>query len=384
MTGKTITRGAARITMLTTLATAVAAIALAAPAHADVRDGVNAWSRGDYAAAVQQWQGPAARGDADAQFNLGQAAKLGRGMPRDMAKAEDWFHKAAQQGHARAADNYGVLLFQTGRQTQALPWIQASADRGEPRAMYILGIAAFNGDFQPKDWVRAYALMTRAAGAGLPQAMDSLKAMNEAIPLEQRQQGAAMASELETRTSDTRSRELASAELGVGGAPLPAPAAAQVATVAPVHPPATPLLPVPLPPSQPAGSGPVMAGASYADPVVVPRAQVAARPESSRAPVAPPPAPRPAPLAAAPAKAPAKPAGGAYRVQLGAFAQKGNADAQWARLRTRAELAGHPRIDLAQGGVTRLLAGGFASPAEAARACAALKSAGFDCIPARP
>jgi TPR repeat protein len=99
-------------------------------AHADVRDGVGAWSRGDYAEAVRQWQGPAAKGDADAEFNMGQAAKLGRGMPRDMARAEDWFHKAARQGHARAADNYGILLFQTGRQTAAMPWLSASADRG--------------------------------------------------------------------------------------------------------------------------------------------------------------------------------------------------------------------------------------------------------------
>jgi hypothetical protein len=165
--------------------------------------------------------GPAAKGDADAQFNMGQAAKLGRGMPKDMAKAEDWFHKAARQGHARAADNYGILLFQTGRQSEALPWLNASADRGEPRAMYVLGVAAFNGDFQPKDWVRAYGLMTRAAAVGLPQAIESLKTMNQVIPLEQRQMGASLAADLEARTSDQRARELASAELGVT-APTPA------------------------------------------------------------------------------------------------------------------------------------------------------------------
>ncbi|MFD2782945.1 SPOR domain-containing protein [Novosphingobium pokkalii] len=347
-------------------------------ALADVRDGVNAWSRGDYAAAVRQWQGPAAKGDADAQFNMGQAAKLGRGMPKDMAKAEDWFHKAARQGHARAADNYGILLFQTGRQSEALPWLNASADRGEPRAMYVLGVAAFNGDFQPKDWVRAYALMTRAAAVGLPQAIESLKTMNQVIPLEQRQMGASVAADLEARTSDQRSRELAAAELGVTAPTPDAPAAPAVAAIS--RPAQASLTPVDLPPARTgAPDGRVLAGASYANPVEVPRAASSA--------------PKPRPVASAPAKAPfpapaekaLRPAaGGAWRIQLGAFAQKSNADGLWARVRGRAELAGHPRIDLAQGSVTRLLAGGFASQAEAARACAALKGAGVDCIPVKP
>jgi hypothetical protein len=58
----------------------------ALPAHADVKDGVDAWSRGDYDTAVAQWQGPAAKGDPDAMFNMGslqagpwRAAKPGQG-----------------------------------------------------------------------------------------------------------------------------------------------------------------------------------------------------------------------------------------------------------------------------------------------------------------
>ncbi len=357
-------------------------------AWADVRDGVNAWSRGDYAGAVRQWQGPAAKGDADAQFNMGQAAKLGRGMPKDMAKAEDWFHKAARQGHARAADNYGILLFQTGRQSEALPWLTASADRGEPRAMYVLGVAAFNGDFQPKDWVRAYALMTRAAAVGLPQAIESLKTMNQVIPLEQRQMGASLASDLETRTSDQRSRELAAAELGVS---TPT-ATAAAATPLPTRAAPAALTPVDLPPAQTGDGtmttapGRVMAGASYANPVEVPRAAIAAtaapRPKPAPA-VEPKPAPKPVPKPAGTPR-PAATATGAWRIQLGAFSQKSNADGLWARVRGRAELAGHPRIDLPEGKVTRVLAGGFASQAEAAHACAALKGAGVDCITLKP
>ena len=55
-------------------------LAVAAPALADVKAGVDAWARGDYAAAVKEWRGPATAGDADAQFNLAQAYRLGRGV----------------------------------------------------------------------------------------------------------------------------------------------------------------------------------------------------------------------------------------------------------------------------------------------------------------
>jgi cell division protein FtsN len=322
----------------------------ALPALADVKDGVDAWARQDYSAAVAQWQGPAAQGDPDAMFNMGQAYKLGRGVPIDLAKAEDFYRRAAQKGHIRAADNYGMLLFQNGRQAEAMPWLSAAADRGEPRAMYVLGIAAFNGDYAPKDWVRAYALMTRAAQAGLQQAITSLTAMDEAIPLEQRQQGVALAEELDRKAVTARSNEMGAADLG---STVPAP-------VAPAGGP-VPIRQVDLPPAHVAASPPP---APAAKPVAPAPVAVAAA--------------RPVHVAPAPRPVPARASGGTWRVQLGAFGQKANADALWAKVHNRPEIAGHPRID-AGTGVARLLAGGY-SEAEATRACAALKAAGVTCL----
>jgi uncharacterized protein len=329
------------------------AAAVAAPALADVKSGADAWDRGDYDAAIAQWQAPAAKGDPDAMFNMGQAYKLGRGVPKDLARAQDLYHRAALKGHIRAADNYGVLLFQIGQQADAMPWLVAAADRGEPRALYILGIAAYNGDYATKDWVRAYALMTRAAGAGLQQASASLAAMNEAIPLVQRQQGVALAQEQDRNAAAARAREMGASDLGA----QPAVQAAETPASAPV---------------QFADAGPVTAGASYAHPVTLP----------ARAPAAPPPppklaAPKPAPKPAAPAPV-AHESGGSWRVQLGAFGQKEHADALWAKVHGRPELAGHARID-SGGAVSRLMAGGY-SESEARAACAALKSAGLTCL----
>ena len=143
-------------------------------ALADVNDGVAAWERGDYETAVAEWRGPAGQGDADAQFNLGQAYRLGRGVEQNTRQAEVYYAKAAAQGHLKAADNLGLLLFQNGRREEAMPYVVDAAERGDPRAQYLLGIAHFNGDLVARDWVRAYALITLANAAGLPQAASAM------------------------------------------------------------------------------------------------------------------------------------------------------------------------------------------------------------------
>jgi TPR repeat protein len=175
------------------LAASAAALLLAAPAWADVKSGVDRWMRGDYAGAVAEWRPLADRGNADAQFNLGQAYKLGRGVTANAGVAQGWYEKAARQGHEQAQVNVGLLLYNSGRRQEALPWIRKAADLGDPRAQYILGTEMFNGDLVGKDWVRAYALMLKAADGGVPPAADNLKAMERFIPIEQRRQGAALA-----------------------------------------------------------------------------------------------------------------------------------------------------------------------------------------------
>lgn len=176
----------------------VATSIFAVPALADVKAGTDAWNRGDYGTAVKEWRQPAMSGNPEAQFNMGQAYKLGRGVPADPKQAGDWFLKAAQQGNLQAEDNYGIILFQYGDRQKAFPYLQKSASRGEPRAQYLVATALFNGDFGTKDWPRAYALMTRAAAAGLTSATTSLAQMDKYIPLDQRQQGLALARKLES------------------------------------------------------------------------------------------------------------------------------------------------------------------------------------------
>lgn len=330
------------------------------PALADVKAGVDAWSRGDHAAAIREWQPLAIKGDADAQFNMAQAYKLGRGVPLDLKRAEEFYRSAALQGHLQAADNYGLLLFQNGKSTEALPWLQGSAERGEPRAMYIMGIAHFNGDQVGKDWVRAYALMSRAAASGMAQARRSLATMDGLMPLEQRQLGVSLASELERKAVEVRARQLAATDLGVK-----TPSAAGQATTW--------------------RDETITAGADFANPVALPRPKrVAGSATPAAVPKPAPTKPEPKPAVVKAAATPPARTGGNWRVQLGAFGQKSNADALWGKARARPELAGHKRIDIPSGAVTRLLAGGFAGQADAAKACAALKSGGIPCLVLQP
>ncbi len=420
----------------------VAAQPRAAPTGS-VQSGVDAWAAGLraeqggdvagarrlYAQAIALWQAAADRGDPDAQFDLAQAYKLGRGVPQDLTKAEALYAKAAAQGHLQAADTYGLLLFQRGEHERAMPYVRAASDRGDPRAQYLLGLALFNGDGVAKDWVRAYALVSLAQQQGLPQARQALGQMDQFIPLEQRQQGAAMAPELAAAAEANRNRQVASADLGVRPAMSAKPQAATVtlprapmpsatrppAQVAMAGIPAGPrppaYTPTPLPgrpataPALSSGSrlassgqptgvartsglpGPGGAGADYARP-----ASTALPPAAQR------PAPRPVPQPsaynggggysgtfAAPggtAPAPSAAGTGAWRIQLGAFGVPANADAQWAKVRGRPELAGHARMNAPGGKVTRLLATGYAE-ADAHRACQTLSAAGISCLVTR-
>ena len=299
-----------------------------------VKQGVDAWGKGDYGAAIKNWQGPAAKGDPDAQFNLGQAYRLGKGVPVDKAKAEDWYRKAAEQGHFQAQDNYGRMLFDRGERAQAAPWLEKSATRGDPRGELILGTMLFNGDGGlAKNWPRAYALIVRASDSGLSQASQTRAEMDKYIPEAQRKQGLALARQY---AADAQRPHL----------PPDITAAPTIKTT-------------PVPPSTVAA----VPGASYPKP-------------GGKAP--PPPA-KPAPKPATAAH------GGAWRIQLGAFSTEARATTLWRTLSPKVSvLKDSQPYYVKAGAIVRLQAGGFASKTDADHACAEVKRGGGQCLPVAP
>lgn len=323
---------------------AAAMVTLAPSALADVKAGVDAWQQGDYDKAVAVWRPLAQAGDPDAQFNMGQAYKLGRGVRADMATAIDWYRKATAQGHVRAEDNLGLLMFQQGDRAGALPYLQRSATRGEPRAQYIVGTALFNGDLTSKNWPRAYALMARASGAGLAQATASLKQMDKYIPAEQREQGLAMAQEMGSK------EVIALAE-----------ANGRTATAPVVREGPPPLVTATLPP------------APDADKPTSPKVAAKPKPAAAKAPVA---------QTASKTEMPQAARTGGWRVQLGAFSEEARARALWNSLRGKVSGLSAYQLFLVKGGaMTKVQAGPLTSNVEAARLCGAIKAVGADCMP---
>ncbi|WBY08974.1 SPOR domain-containing protein [Sphingomonas sp. 7/4-4] len=305
------------------MAAVAGALLLVAPACAQedpVRAGVDAYERGDYRTAVEKWRPAADQGNADAQFNMGQAYKLGRGVAVDLKAAEAWYRKAALQGHEQAEGYYGLALFENGKRADAVPWLQRAVGRGDARAQYILGIMLFNGDGVAKDWVRAYALMVRASSTGLDAAVKARAQMDQYMPLGDRQQGLALSRKYED-------------EFNKGGRPLPP------VEVAENNRPVPPAVTRPAPRTTPPAPAPARA--------------------------------TPAPVRATPAPA----QDGGWRVQLGAFGDPGNARKLWSQMSGR--FPGRQPYFVKTGALTRLLVGPFASRAAAAGACGSVKP----CVP---
>jgi TPR repeat protein len=298
------------------LVAASLAILAAAPLHAQsVKSGIEAWQRADYSGAVAIWRPLAEKGDADAQFNLGQAYRLGRGVPTNLAAAKTWFERSASQGHMDAETTLGLLLFQNNDQAEGLKWLKKASEKGEPRAMLVYGTALVNGDSVTQDPVLGYAFVSRAAAQGLGPAKETLAQLDQLLPAADRKRGVEMA------------RQLAK------GAPAPSPAPAKAASAKP----------------KPAAKAPAKTAAAAAAPA------------------------KPAPPAAA-----AKPASGNWRIQLGAFSQRGNAETLYKKLSGKSALSGRSPFYIPAGSVTRLQVGPFESKSAAQAACNAL---GVACFP---
>ena len=63
------------------------------------------------AKALAELRGRAEKGEASAQYFLGDMYDFGRGVAKDEVEAVKWFRKAADQGNPDAQHNLGVMYF---------------------------------------------------------------------------------------------------------------------------------------------------------------------------------------------------------------------------------------------------------------------------------
>ncbi|MCG2840583.1 SPOR domain-containing protein [Sandaracinobacter sp. RS1-74] len=325
---------------------------LAGPAFASVQSGQEKWKAGDWDGAVAEWLTPASRGDAEAMFNMGQAYRLGRGVPQNSATAIEHYRRAAEKGHVGAMTNLGISLYQEGHKHEALNQLRQAADKGDLRASYVLGVATFGGDGTPRNPALGYAYVARARDGGLAVASAQAARMATLMTADDRAKGEATAAAL-------ASGKPVAVVLAEQSAPRPAAEPVQVADASGAiesedEAEEAPAKPVPAKPSTPAKARGAEKAASES------RAKEKAA-DSAEA------------------------QGDGWKVQLGAYANQGAARTAWATLVSQSAtlLKGQKPIYAPRGNLVRLQVGPYGERGEAAELCTKLAAAGRPCFVTR-
>ncbi|HVF83543.1 MAG TPA: SPOR domain-containing protein [Sphingomicrobium sp.] len=252
--------------------------------------------------------------EANDQFRRAEAIRSSQPI-----RARGLYERAARYGHPQAQAAYGMLLFEDGKRTDALRWLKAAADQDEPRGMLLWGTALFNGDGVAVNRALGYALVARAARAGLPDAEGTRSEMDIVMSPAERMAANKLNAPAEVVSAASASKKVKTTKnKGRRNKTLPKLASASTSK---------------------------QLSAAMATPIT------------------------------------ASGATGAWRIQLGAFRKDGSAQELFARLAPR--LPGKQATYLPLGSMTRLLAGPYGSKDAAQAACRSLgaKQACFPVTP---
>tara|TARA_R110001583_G_C5671033_1_gene411102 strand:- start:16559 stop:17824 length:1266 start_codon:yes stop_codon:yes gene_type:complete len=133
----------------------------------DVEDGITAYQQHDYQTALNAWNRAAQQDDSDAEYNLGQLYRLGQGVKLNYLTAQSYYIKAAKKNHQLAQLNLGTMYY-SGKlgpdQTEnAYYWLQKAAENDNAQAQWMIGVMLFNGQGVPQDIIAAYSWLTLAS-----------------------------------------------------------------------------------------------------------------------------------------------------------------------------------------------------------------------------
>ena len=116
----------------------------------------------------------AEKGNAEAQFKVGEMYETGFGVKEDKAAATDWITKAAAQGHETA--NFKLLYWDiekngiTGDNKAKVADLEAKAKGGNPQAQYYVGKMYSRGVGKKRDANKAIDWLNKAALVGVLEA----------------------------------------------------------------------------------------------------------------------------------------------------------------------------------------------------------------------
>lgn len=125
----------------------------------------------------------AEKGNAEAEFKVGEMYETGFGVKKDMKQAESWITKAANQGHETAA--FKLLYWDmekngvTAANKDKVEALKAKAKTGDPQAQYYFGRMYANGVGVKKNPDKAISWLNKAALVGVLQAESEIVFVRE-------------------------------------------------------------------------------------------------------------------------------------------------------------------------------------------------------------
>ena len=161
----------------------IVSLGVAATSSAGELERANAANeRADYAHAATLYERLAKRGNAKAQYNLGNLYRMGLGVPEDHHKAASLYEQAALQGLRRAQFNLAVM-YEQGMGVRKLPkqmayWFLQAAEQGHPTAQFTMGTLFEKGIGVKRDLTSAlqwYALAIKSGHADATIAVQAIQ-----------------------------------------------------------------------------------------------------------------------------------------------------------------------------------------------------------------
>ncbi len=130
--------------------------------------GLDALDNNDDDAAFSLMSQAAQEGFAKAQFELGLMYENGQGTGKDIARAGEWYLKAAGQGLAEAQFNYGYMLAameDEDQKAEGLEWMKKAAGQGDEAAIEYLN--AMESEADKKKRIEEAQKQRKAFAAGV-------------------------------------------------------------------------------------------------------------------------------------------------------------------------------------------------------------------------
>ena len=135
---------------------------------ADLQNGKSVDKSKEERATFRSLKALANKGDAGAQYDLGDLYSKGRGTVKDEVAAVKWYRKAAEQNHLSAqfvlASHYDKGEGVDKDVAQAIFWYTKAAEQGHNQAQNNLGYMYEHGLGVPQDYARALGLYRQSSG----------------------------------------------------------------------------------------------------------------------------------------------------------------------------------------------------------------------------